>query len=198
MFDVGSSGSKQSVKCIYKISFFENVYNICAWLWSRCGCSSTQWHQPQTFLLDRNLFIPSTSDHFYYEFTYWNGKKKLVRTEGTFIPNVQYDVNSIGAKREKKILYVSMCGHDVTDFVNQYVSSLTKENNIIANDLFAIAVLSSQIPTWSWKDLHLHFNNSNNNNNMQKDDVIETEFVMCDEIIEKSRFKGCDVVYFNG
>jgi hypothetical protein len=167
-------------------------------MWSRIQGSI--WHQPETFLLDRNLFIPSTSDHYYYEFTYWNGAKKLVRTEGTFIPNVQMDMANANAnananaKREKKILHVSMCGHDVTDFVNQYVSSLTKENNILANDLFAIAVLSSQIPTWSWKDLHLHFNKSS----MADDDTIETEFVMCDEIIEKSRFKGCEVVYFNG
>ena len=108
--------------------------------------------------------------------------------------------------RDKKILYVSMCGYDVTDFVNQYVSSLTKENNITASDLFAIAVLCSQVPSWA---RHYDANedsanavNANATKTIETDksihDAFETEFIMCDEEIVKSRFKGTDVVYFHG
>lgn len=223
LFDVcDTSYNKKSVRILYKLTILQNIYHICAWIWSRIRRSP--WRPPCTFIKDRNLFIPTTTDHFYYEFTFWNGTKKLVRAQGSFVPNAVADAHAhanahanasnaanddMPSIRDKKILYVSMCGYDVTDFVNQYVSSLTKENNITACDLFAIAVLCSQVPSWARHyDANEDSANAVNANafnatkTIETDksihDAFETEFIMCDEEIVKSRFKGTDVVYFHG
>ena len=159
-FDV----SGKSVRTLYKISFLRSVYDVLVWHF--CRVFKLAWHGP----VENEIHFQDM--HAFYEFTFWNGKKKLSRTSEVAPPT---------DKQQKKILHVTMCGHDVTVFVNQYASSLTTHNNITVNDLFEIALLCGALPRSLAKFEH----------------TIETEFIMCDEIIEKTQFKENEIVCFN-
>jgi len=158
---------------VFSISLFKHLQNFATWL-----VHKGTWYPAKTFDPEE---IKSASCNSFYEFTFWNGKRKLIRTSGT-VPNPS-PPPLFRAGLDKKVLHVSLCGHDVTDFVNRYVCSLTKDNEISANDMFELALLDKVLP----KKLAY-----------QRNHVIESEFIRCDEVIEKTQFKGLDVVYFNG
>ena len=178
-FDIANN----TIDNIYSISIFQHVGNFTMAVYMALMHPTRKWYSGHT-VFDPEEVNNKDTTYGFYEFTFWNGKQKLIRASGTTVPN-PCPPPLFKAGLDKKVLHVSLCGHDVTDFVNRYVTSLTKENKISANDLFELAILDHILP----KHLHYHREESHN---------ISTEFIMCDEIIEKTEFKGMDVVFFNG
>ena len=161
---------------IFYISWLEHFYNIACYLTN----ATPQYEDNAAYQL-----APSTTDYYFYEFSYWNGTKRLVRMQGADIPLAPPPLITYA---HRKFLYVGMGNKDhvcdVTDFVNPFVGSFTTKNHITAQDLFYITTLdgSIKIP----KCFGVKFN-----------PIIDIEFIMCDEIIEKMVFVGDDVIQFD-
>ena len=159
---------------IFYISWLQHFYAVARYM---ASCPVT--YEPIM------SFAPSTMDYYFYEYTFWNGAKTLVRAQGALPPCDPSPSNSIG----QRFLYVGMGNKDhvcdVTDQVNPFVSSFTIANHITAQDLFYMIALDGTI--------HVPKALMPYNGNLP---IIDIEFVMCDEIIEKVVFVGDEVIHF--
>lgn len=170
LFDM-SNYDKQT---LFKITWFQHLQNVGRWLLNpKQSYATPMWSNIET-----TFNVPSTSDTYIYEFTYYNGTKALIKTQGAIVP----DAPPAPSKRAPKALHVGMGNDshvaDATNFVNKYVSSLTHQNGITANDIFILAILNN-------RTLGTHFS---------RNTIIDIEFITCHEIIEKTKFNGDDVV----
>lgn len=210
-------------KSLYRLGWFKHSGNVMRWLahnaintFAKC---KRPYIPPITFV---NNEIPEAD---FYQVSLWNGKKRIVRSVGCgyirmdcneFVANNGInnnginnngiinnnnginDINSNNSNKNasytrashahashassyesKKLLHASIGGKDVTDFVNSYDMTFTKYNKITAKELFMMAIIFKQIPR-QWHG------------------PIETEIIMCDEIIETSWLKDSDIVYIYG
>lgn len=180
-------------KSLYRLGWFQHVGNVIAWfghhMINTFGRCKYNYIPPITFV---NNEIPEAE---FYQVSLWNGKKRLVRSVGCgyikmdcndYHPGDLINHNAIANANassynasSKKLLHANIGGKDVTDFVNSYDMTFTKNNKITAKELFMMAIIFKQIPRL-WHG------------------PIETEIIMCDEIIETSWLKDSDIVYIYG
>lgn len=135
------------------------------------------------WILRRKNYIPPTTfinynipEADFYQVSFWNGKKRIIRSGGCGYIRVNGSISDVNSK---KLLHASIGGKDVTNFVNSYEMTFTKFNKITAKELFMMAIIFQQIPRL-WHG------------------PVETEIIMCDEIIKTSWLKDSDIVYLYG
>lgn len=158
---------KMTVVTLFQITWLEHFKNLFLLI-------TMQQIKPRHVLCNNNNILENNENQF-YEVTFFNGKKELTR--GT---HFQYDQNAIIKNgKEKKILHIILAGVNTTTFVNQYISSLNKINNITTNELYRLAIICNQMMQCSVFD------------------TVETEFITCDEIVVHTKFKDSDIVYIN-
>lgn len=172
--------AQKAVAVLYDVSWLQHLVHVARY----CTTSKSAYKPPSP---PPNMpLAPTSSDYFYYEYAFGNGTKTLLRTQGAAGPTPA--PGPPASRRSDAFLYVGMGNKDyvctVTEFVNQYDAraTFTIDNRMTAKDLFIITVLDDTI--YIPQGLRAF------------DPIVELDFLLYEEVVEKHRFVGDEVVAF--